>query len=257
MNNNRKIYGFFLLLTILGTLIVVHQFFTAKEEIQTVLENSSPVAQTKRIVCISDTHGKHEQLKIPTGDILIHLGDSTTKGKDFDKFLKWFSGQPHEHKILILGTEEANSTNLNEPSKEITEELKRSPQIHVLQDESKVIAGIKFFGSSRQGQWKSKGFYKEPSELEKLWSQIPKDVQVLLTHTPSFGPFKDEILLKQVFKIQPMLHFFGQIHSGKNGELYTSYLAGTQHPETVFIKTSICDENNKIVNKAIVVDIHH
>ena len=46
-----------------------------------------------RIVCISDTHGKHwrfdlgeddqgERLSLPDGDVLVHAGDHTNSGKD-------------------------------------------------------------------------------------------------------------------------------------------------------------------------------
>ena len=33
-----------------------------------------------RIVCISDTHGKHRNLVVPDGDVLVHAGDITSKG---------------------------------------------------------------------------------------------------------------------------------------------------------------------------------
>eukprot|EP01080_Neovahlkampfia_damariscottae_P012753 gene12753-7029_t len=258
---SRKVYGFVLLLTILGILIVYHQFLTAKEEIQNVLITSevttSNELKIKRIVCISDTHGKHEELKLPTGDILVHLGDFSKEGKNIKEFISWFEKQPHEHKILVLGTSEANPKNLKEPLKEVLNLIKQSPSITLLQDEEKIISGIKFYGSSWQSQWKDKGFYQDKQEIEKKWKKIPKDTKVLLTHTPSFGPLKDEILLKEVYQIQPMIHFFGQIHSGKNGNLFTSYLAGTTAPETIFIKVSICDENNTIINKPIVADVHN
>ncbi len=42
-----------------------------------------------RIVCISDTHAMHRNLRIPPGDILVHAGDITMRGEkktmiDFD-----------------------------------------------------------------------------------------------------------------------------------------------------------------------------
>ena len=33
-----------------------------------------------RIVCISDTHGKHAKVRLPDGDVLIHAGDFMTYG---------------------------------------------------------------------------------------------------------------------------------------------------------------------------------
>ena len=35
-----------------------------------------------RVVCISDTHEKHKQVKLPKGDVLIHAGDFTWIGKE-------------------------------------------------------------------------------------------------------------------------------------------------------------------------------
>lgn len=33
-----------------------------------------------RIACLSDTHGLHDALTIPDGDVLIHAGDTSTGG---------------------------------------------------------------------------------------------------------------------------------------------------------------------------------
>lgn len=58
-----------------------------------------------RIVTISDTHGQHENIQLPQGDILIHAGDCSKRGKksEIDHFLDWFEKQAFEYKILIAG----------------------------------------------------------------------------------------------------------------------------------------------------------
>jgi len=58
-----------------------------------------------KLVCISDTHGDHEQVSLPDGDVLIHAGDITGHGteKDFLDFLTWFNSQPHAHKLFVAG----------------------------------------------------------------------------------------------------------------------------------------------------------
>lgn len=60
-----------------------------------------------RIVCISDTHGKHDQMinPLPIGDILIHGGDFSSTGTEADlrSFVNWFDSQPHPLKIFIAG----------------------------------------------------------------------------------------------------------------------------------------------------------
>lgn len=58
-----------------------------------------------RIVCLSDTHCKHDSLQIPDGDILIHGGDFSSTGKEseVEEFSKWLGKLPHKHKIVIAG----------------------------------------------------------------------------------------------------------------------------------------------------------
>jgi hypothetical protein len=41
---------------------------------------STSEKKSLKIVCISDTHGKHRNLKVPDGDVLVHAGDITSKG---------------------------------------------------------------------------------------------------------------------------------------------------------------------------------
>src|ERR1044071_5799984 len=58
-----------------------------------------------RIVCISDTHSRHDQIEVPPGDVLVHAGDSTMVGRveEIAKFDHWLGRLPHPHKILIAG----------------------------------------------------------------------------------------------------------------------------------------------------------
>ena len=58
-----------------------------------------------RIVCISDTHNRHDNIKVPDGDILIHAGDATNGGtiEEIAAFGKWFASLSHKHKIFVAG----------------------------------------------------------------------------------------------------------------------------------------------------------
>ncbi len=58
-----------------------------------------------KFTCISDTHGKHNGLQLPAGDVLIHAGDVSSMGKEYEilNFLDWFTKQDYEHKIFIAG----------------------------------------------------------------------------------------------------------------------------------------------------------
>ena len=54
-------------------------------------------------VVISDTHTYHDDIKeLPSGDVLIHCGDFTKKGKTAElvAFREWFGAQPHRYKLV-------------------------------------------------------------------------------------------------------------------------------------------------------------
>ena len=63
-----------------------------------------------KFVAIADTHGKHKDLTIPSGDMLIHAGDISMKGDEDEiiDFLNWFDEQNFKHKILIAGNHDHN-----------------------------------------------------------------------------------------------------------------------------------------------------
>ena len=55
-----------------------------------------------RIVCISDTHGKCQDMDIPDGDILVHAGDFTYFGlvSEIILFNEWLGTLPHKVTIM-------------------------------------------------------------------------------------------------------------------------------------------------------------
>lgn len=57
------------------------------------------------IIGISDTHGKHRELDIPSCNILICCGDICTDGNldEIKDFFKWFSEQPGLTKVFTPG----------------------------------------------------------------------------------------------------------------------------------------------------------
>ena len=96
-----------------------------------------------KLICISDTHNKHEQIPIPGGDILIHAGDITEGGtkREVVDFLKWFASQPHKHKIFIAGNHDFF---FEKSSKEEIQEI-IPENVHYLKESEITINGIKFW----------------------------------------------------------------------------------------------------------------
>ena len=96
------------------------QLYTQLSETKTwkenykILSNLSGDAPKKeghvRFVCISDTHNRHEKLKLPDGDILLHAGDFTWQGtegevENFCNFLKSIKDK-YKHIVVIAGNHE-------------------------------------------------------------------------------------------------------------------------------------------------------
>ena len=58
-----------------------------------------------RFVCLSDTHGLHDQIVVPDGDVLLHGDDLAAHGRlaELRAFNTWLGHLPHQHKIIIAG----------------------------------------------------------------------------------------------------------------------------------------------------------
>lgn len=174
--------------------------------------------KTLRFVCLSDTHGHHNEIDIPPGDVLLHAGDISSRGKldqirDFNFFLGTL---PHTHKIIIAGNHDFGF--------EKDPDAARALIVHAtyLQDEAIEIDGIKIYGSPWQPEFHNWAFnLKRGAELRAKWDQIPADTDILLTHGPPYG-ILDRIwsgakvgcvdLLARVQAVRPKLHLFGHIH---------------------------------------------
>lgn len=188
-----------------------------------------------KILAISDTHNKHNQLTIPECDILIHAGDATGLGRESEvrNFAKWLNKQPTKHIIFVAGNHEVYfEKSLPMSRMWVTEEC---PKAHVLIHESLEIEGIKIFGSPYTPYFLNWAFNVDRGpDIRRLWDQIPDDTQLLITHGPPYGIldvvfFPDFVtpkervgcmdLLNRINELKDLkMHFFGHLH-GSNGEM--------------------------------------
>ncbi len=213
-----------------------------------------------RIVCISDTHNRNEEIVVPNGDVLIHSGDATTVGsvEQLRAFNRWFAVLPHKHKVFVAG----NHDWLFEKDNDLARRL-LDPSIVYLQDSSAEIDGLKIYGSPWQPRFFDWAFnLNRGYELAEKWSLIPDDIDVLITHGPPNGildlvPRKGwdentgcEELRKRVEQIAAnvrlKLHVFGHIHCGYG-----------VHDEfgVKFVNASTCDEQYNATQPPIVIDL--
>eukprot|EP00401_Gymnodinium_catenatum_P077755 CAMPEP_0117477560 /NCGR_PEP_ID=MMETSP0784-20121206/10888_1 /TAXON_ID=39447 /ORGANISM="" /LENGTH=339 /DNA_ID=CAMNT_0005271871 /DNA_START=20 /DNA_END=1039 /DNA_ORIENTATION=+ len=173
------------------------------------------VAETRfaRIVVMSDTHGFHEALTVPDGDILVHCGDAAVdtgwnRRHQFQKFASWFTSLPHPVKIFVAGNHDEGVAT-------------RVALGGCLLERSRRCGGLHFYGAP---------FRRDDGTYEPL----PKDIDVLVSHVPPRGilddaspdfdmPGSEEAIgsrmlrsrLTQLGERMPRLHLFGHVHEAR------------------------------------------
>lgn len=208
-----------------------------------------------RIVAISDTHGKHHELNLPEGDVLIHAGDFTSIGSypQFLDFFNWFRSQKHKYKIFIAGNHDFICQKDPYTIRQMSEEY----GIYYLDNSPCLIDGILFYGSPITPIYGNWAFTLERGpEIRRYWDNIPSNTDVLITHGPPMYVL-DKTMIRGdhagcadlrdiVFKLKPKLHIFGHIH--EQSGLYTE--SGIR-----FINASCLDFKYNLVHYPKVIDI--
>lgn len=205
-----------------------------------------------KIVCISDTHGAHAQIAVPEGDLLLHAGDMTLRGKpaEIEDFNAWLGSLPHKYKVVVAGNHDYLFA--NKPARAralITNAI-------YLENESVKIEEFNIWGSPATPKFLNWSFgYRRGEEIRKYWEQIPENTDILITHGPPFGildrtfrwhPVGCADLAEIVEKIQPKLHVFGHIHE---------HYGMLQQGQTQYINASVVDMQYKPLNLPIVVEL--
>ncbi|KAK8910948.1 hypothetical protein QC760_000021 [Botrytis cinerea] len=180
-----------------------------------------------RVVCISDTHCN--KLPIPPGDLLIHAGDLTNAGtvEEIQAQIDWLDQQPHREKVFICG----NHDSYFDPKSRKPEDKKRKlnfKSLHYLENKAitlKFKGGrkLKVYGSPDIPQCGGSDFaFQYQRHLAPWENRIPKDTDVLITHSPPRHHLDINLgcksLLEEIWKVKPRLHVFGHIHSGHGRE---------------------------------------
>lgn len=210
-----------------------------------------------RIVCISDTHGLHDQLTLPPGDVVVHSGDFTERGEDYEiaAFLKWFAAQPHQNKILVAGNHDRYAEDCVENFKL---ELKGTG-ITYLDDSGAKIMGKRFWGSPVTPLFHHMAFNRyRGADIRWHWEKIPKVTEVLITHGPPAGVLdfngigrregcEDllEVVEKKLTRLK--LHVFGHIHP-PGGQIL-------ERNGVRFVNAAICDGRNYLQQRPVVIDL--
>lgn len=204
-----------------------------------------------RIVCLSDTHGLHDRLVVPDGDVLLHAGDFTRRGtvREVEAFAGFLERMPHREKVVVAG----NHDFLFEREPERARELLGA--VTYLEDSGALVAGLRVWGSPWQ-PWFHDWAFNLPrgKALAEKWALVPEGVDVLVTHGPPFGLMDRvfdgrrvgcEELARELERIRPRLHLFGHIH-----EAYGAFMGDG----VLSVNACSCDLDYRAVNPPVVVE---
>ena len=218
-----------------------------------------------KLVMISDTHNFHNKMIVPSGDVIIHAGDATGMGKEWEirAFIEWYSKLDFDYKIFVPGNHEVVlEYNYEEWSQWFTD-----AGIDILNENLLTVNGMsqydwkeyeyKIYGSPITPQFGNWSYMKaRGAEIKKHWDRIPDCTDILVTHgpphmildgVPRFNGYVDfcgcEELANRVLHLEPKIHVFGHIHEG----------AGTiKEGNTEYINASQVDGNYSLVHSPIV-----
>lgn len=203
-----------------------------------------------KIVCLSDTHGAHDEITVPDGDVLLHAGDFSMRGKEPEiiAFNEWLGKLPHPHKIVIAG----NHDLLFERKPPRAEAL--LTHAIYLKNTATQIQGLRIWGSPITPRFFDWAFNRQRgADIRRYWERIPADTDIVITHGPPRGVLDrtfhgDAVgcddLLEIIGKIKPKVHLFGHIH-----EAYGQVTTDNIH----FVNASIMTPDYKPVNAPIVI----
>lgn len=207
-----------------------------------------------KLILTSDIHGTKPEL--PECDILIIAGDifnTLDPTKQFKQlyniFMPWLAELKYKHCVFIAGNHDTlfQSVPMWIPS------FKDLNAVY-LQDDMVEIEGVKIFGTPWQLHFGNLAFNApEDGEefLERRYSIIPEDVDIIISHGPPYGygdlNFHDEncgskALLNTIRKIQPKLVVTGHIHNAQG--IY--YIGKTTVVNAA--STAIEDDKRYVVN---------
>ena len=212
-----------------------------------------------KVVAITDTHNQHEALtldeKLPEGDVIIHAGDATNKGKldELIPFLDWFGNLPYKYKVYVPGNHDFHVDDA------LVRILCRDQDIIYLCNDGKYLQAEGKRDLLIYGAPVHPNFKDDTKDLGDLGAEdIPDGLDILITHVPPYGIF-DEVcenfkqkylgnyqLLQAVGNKKPKYHVFGHVHPGYGKKNWG---------DTIYINACICNNHLIPINLPIVFEL--
>lgn len=234
------------------------------------------------IDAVGDLHGFKPELK--GGDLLLLCGDYTAADniRQWAEFFAWLKKQPYEKKVLIAGNHdtflfdafpktEKQAEELAEV-RELLEDLEQDTDANFeyLCDNGTEFGGLTIWGSP-WSPWfsgvnpKCKAFMSRESKIANKFEKIPKDIDILVTHSPPYmildenreGLYCGSLTLRYQMdvRVYPKYHFFGHIHEQHGKKIVFKRPGFAEENNTKCYNVSYVDENYQPMNKIRRVEI--
>lgn len=192
-----------------------------------------PINGTLRLVFLSDTHGRHEEipLPLPDGDILFHLGDAANRGdmSTMRSFVQWMKRNSfHKERVVIDGNHDRDLVPLEGSARcdfmaeyEGVARVLRNEVVEVAEGKLTVV-GVTW------NACQSKHFAEAEKNIE-AWREEKKKIDLVLSHGPPYvsgggrgWEYGCSALSHFVRGIGPPLHCSGHIHYARGVRAFNS-----------------------------------
>lgn len=221
-----------------------------------------------KIWFFSDTHGQHHKLLSPFVDVAICCGDEANSrdpainASESFTFFQWYSRLTHiPTKIFVPGN---HSVAIERGWVDVPRD------ISMLVNQSLTLAnGMVVYGSPYTPEFgKSWAYMRKRSKLHDVWSLVPDNTDILVTHGPPLGvldlawDYDDHhpvqtgcrSLLKRVLQVQPKIHAFGHIH--RDDDFLNAGTRTLPGCKTQFINCAVTGHHKgEIVQHGLVVEV--
>lgn len=215
------------------------------------------------IDCISDLHGFYPYLE--GGDLLIIAGDLTARDTydEYNKFFDWLVQQDYKKAIIVAGNHDNKLQQGHIPICSFNDY--GLSEVEYLCDSETEFEGLKIWGIPWSKRFIGMNphcmaftFFDENWFYDEKVSQIPLDVDILITHSPPYS-ILDKVVdgysvgspslfnwLKYVCR--PRLHIFGHIHEAYGQcEVFPTY----NDKMMISVNCSQVNERYQNVNKPV------
>lgn len=214
-----------------------------------------------KVVMTSDNHG--HPFRIPECDVFVHAGDLTAFGtlKETKKFARWLRTQTQVGQSIIVP---GNHDRCYEQSPAATAVLFAGDKVAILNNSGIEIDGINFWGSAYTPPFFNWAFMAEEDELQLMYTKMPQEIDILITHGPPRGILDpgyldphvgSKALLGAVMDPARKIrhHVFGHLHAA--GGMERTFKTNNGDFETTFHNVSACNEAYAIKTEPKVIEI--